>query len=647
MRGLHCGGGGVRTAATYLRWQRDRPALVSLIGGKSKARVAVLQALAELLNKGITPCLPLGDVDQPALAVLADALQGGGAASLAGSGALLPLAQALHAADLAAPGLSAAERAAVEDGQCASGGTAAICVQAGRAVLATAGAVAALSAEALQADVSVDREHAVLMVTCTIPTRFCRVPRLSARPPAPPLRRLCPPCSISQLATQQTARQGVRRGRGGVLPPQGLPGGGLLEGSRQVNAKKGGAGALPAIADVPAVHGAAVDALAAAAAPVRAVLATSALPAARDGAPQQAGSPALCSALLAAAPALLRAARLSLERCAAVVERITGISGPAFDGAADAAVQQRGLSGVLNLSRAAFEAAQQRVAAVAGRAALADGPPPSLAAAEAAYGALRVLQQAVQAEALAAVVSLRLQEGPAAAAPPPAAEPANGGAPADAKKMKKEKRGGGGGMALGKGTSLLRAALEHTAAASVCAAAGAGGAAAGGQLEACLLSLSLQGGASVALQLQAAGQAIAAHLDPAGAALGQTLVVLAALAEANAARRKPKIAKGAALGGPGRRDQHQALPHRQGLLPRPAPDAAAGGAARLGGAPRGGRLRRQGGPRAGDGDGHRRGRPSRRPPAAHSTPPTNHWCYSTPPPRKPHLHPTTHRLTRS
>jgi hypothetical protein len=128
--------------------------LVSLIGGKSKARLAVLQALTDLLNKGITPCLPLGDVDQPLLAALADALQGGGAAALAGSGALLPLAQALQEAGLEAPGLSAAERAAVEDGQCASGGTAAICVQAGRALLAAAGAVAALSAEALQADVS-------------------------------------------------------------------------------------------------------------------------------------------------------------------------------------------------------------------------------------------------------------------------------------------------------------------------------------------------------------------------------------------------------------------------------------------------------------------------------------------------------------
>jgi histidyl-tRNA synthetase len=327
----------------------------------------------------------------------------------------------------------------------------------------------------------------------------------------------------------------------------------LLEGSRQVNTKKGGAGALPAVADVPTVHGAAVDALAAAAAPVRAVLATAALPAGKDGAPRQAGSPALCAALLAAAPAMLRAARLSLERCTAVVERLADIAGPAFDSAPDAAMQQRGLSGVLNLSKAAFDAAQQRVAAVAGRAALADGPPPSLAASEATYGALRVLQQAVQAEALAAVVSLRLQEGPveAAAAPPPplaASEPADGGAPADGKKKKKEKekRGGGGGgsgLTLGKGTALLRASLEHTAAASVCAAAGP--AAAGGGLEACLLSLSLQDGTSVSLQLQAAGQAIADHLQPVGAALGQTLAALAAVVEANAARRKPKIAKGA------------------------------------------------------------------------------------------------------
>lgn len=128
--------------------------LLSLINGRSKVRLAVVEALAALLNAHLAPCLPATDADQAALAALAAALQGVGSACRGDSTLPEDLPAALAAAGVEAPGLSMAERAVVQDGQSASGGTGAICVEAGKQMLAVANAVAALSAEALQADVS-------------------------------------------------------------------------------------------------------------------------------------------------------------------------------------------------------------------------------------------------------------------------------------------------------------------------------------------------------------------------------------------------------------------------------------------------------------------------------------------------------------
>lgn len=127
--------------------------LLALINGKSGVRLAVVEALAALLNSSATPVLPAADADAAPLASLAAFLQGVGAAASA-DGAQQTAADALAAAGVEAPGLSAAERALVQDGQSVSAGTAAICVQAGKLLLAVANAAAALSAEALQADVS-------------------------------------------------------------------------------------------------------------------------------------------------------------------------------------------------------------------------------------------------------------------------------------------------------------------------------------------------------------------------------------------------------------------------------------------------------------------------------------------------------------
>lgn len=128
--------------------------LLALINGKSGVRLAVVEALAALLNSGAVPALPAADADAAPLGTLAAFLQGVGSTAGSAAGEQQTAAAVLAAAGIEAPGLSAAERALVQDGQSVSAGTAAICVQAGKLLLTVANAVAALSAEALQADVS-------------------------------------------------------------------------------------------------------------------------------------------------------------------------------------------------------------------------------------------------------------------------------------------------------------------------------------------------------------------------------------------------------------------------------------------------------------------------------------------------------------
>lgn len=131
--------------------------LNNLINGKSKCRLAVLEALASMLNSNIVPILPSGELDSVALRALAEALHGLG--STVGGDNILPTSQALEEAGIAVPGLSAVERTVIEDSQCASAATGAVCVQSGRALITAATAIAALSAEALQADVSYTNKH--------------------------------------------------------------------------------------------------------------------------------------------------------------------------------------------------------------------------------------------------------------------------------------------------------------------------------------------------------------------------------------------------------------------------------------------------------------------------------------------------------
>jgi histidine ammonia-lyase len=128
--------------------------LLSIMNGKSGCRLQVAEFLKDLLNFGITPAMPATTTeDAQLLSVLAGTCKAEGLCLSPEAGALQPLQQALVAAGLEAPGLSAAERAVLTSGASASAGIGALVVVAGRQLLAAATAVAALSCEAFGAQV--------------------------------------------------------------------------------------------------------------------------------------------------------------------------------------------------------------------------------------------------------------------------------------------------------------------------------------------------------------------------------------------------------------------------------------------------------------------------------------------------------------
>jgi histidyl-tRNA synthetase len=520
--------------------------LASLVNGKSKVRVAVVQALVELLNAGVTPCLPIDSDDRAALSALAAVVQGVGEAISSAAGERLGAAEVLNAAGVTPLELSAAEKGVLCAGSCVSAGTAALCVAAGKQLLTAATAVAALTAEALRADVRALDEEA---------------------------SEAQPHKAAADIAGQLRS---------------------LLQESGQVNARRGGAGSVASINAVSQAHGALLDGLNSVGSAVRVHLATAAVPAGKAGEAQQTEhAAALASSLLAAAMLMLKAILLSLKRTTLLIEQLRAW-GAAEDGkaGADANVVAVGLQGCMQLSRYAAEAAQQQVAEVSSQMALADeGASPSLAASEvrvegggggmfaccgagctvswmwqgseelcspptrggksfwypfhsipfhsipctaavqAAYSCFRVLLGATAAEALASVVSLSLQRvqlATAAATKAMAAAAVDGGSSApgeqpgaDGKKGKKKKgrEAVPEGLLLGKGTVLLRAALEEAAA----------GAAAMGK------ELHVPGGdeSAAAMVLQQAFVGVSDLLDPYKPALELQLKALQEVVEAN------------------------------------------------------------------------------------------------------------------
>lgn len=126
--------------------------LISLANGSTKLRLAVVQYLADLLNAQINVQLTSAATDSEPLRQLANAVAGSGVASQDSQHA--SLLQTLQQKQITPPGLSQHERSVLQSGQWVTLGVAAVTVQTARQLLLGATAVAALSAEALQVQVS-------------------------------------------------------------------------------------------------------------------------------------------------------------------------------------------------------------------------------------------------------------------------------------------------------------------------------------------------------------------------------------------------------------------------------------------------------------------------------------------------------------
>eukprot|EP00195_Chlamydomonas_chlamydogama_P004360 CAMPEP_0202919514 /NCGR_PEP_ID=MMETSP1392-20130828/76048_1 /ASSEMBLY_ACC=CAM_ASM_000868 /TAXON_ID=225041 /ORGANISM="Chlamydomonas chlamydogama, Strain SAG 11-48b" /LENGTH=441 /DNA_ID=CAMNT_0049612907 /DNA_START=108 /DNA_END=1430 /DNA_ORIENTATION=+ len=124
--------------------------LLALMNGRSGTRVQVCEFLVSLLNHNVIPVLHAQEEDQAVLRSLANACHASGnAIGNSGTAPVQLLSDVLASKQIAAPGLSAAERAAIESGGSATAGVAALIVQGSKKLLTMAAAVAALSCEAL------------------------------------------------------------------------------------------------------------------------------------------------------------------------------------------------------------------------------------------------------------------------------------------------------------------------------------------------------------------------------------------------------------------------------------------------------------------------------------------------------------------
>ena len=515
--------------------------LVNLANGKSSCRVGVLETLVSFLNSGIVPRLPATDTDSSALTVLADAMHGFGhtcspsmnkpasrntkedddirivdenrSNTIAGYNDNSNLSEALDHAGISVPGLSSAERASIVDGQAISAGTGAICVEYGRKMITMATCIAALTAEALRADI-----------------------------------KAFDPDVVDALPHKGAADIGatVRA---------------ILEGSNMVNAKKGGYGPMSALNDVCVVHAAAQQDVSGAAAPVKAVLGSSALPPAKDGSLQQASSPALQSSLMALAASLLRCTALSLKRTGAVIENVGNVEGiKSLRKAAgqpldedklisSAELLQTALQSISSGPCLSFEAAQQQISAALEKMTMADEVPPSLAASLAAYSAMHTLLEALSIEALVAVLSLRLLEGSQVNEEMDGVEEQNDSAKQDSKNKKKGKKKGIGGVQLGKGTVLLRSSLESALSTSMQESESNHDKTIAkiNVSQKKVLKLDLENGDRPVLlkSLRSLFSVMVSQLDASGPEFAKHINIINSVLEANAARRKPKVAKGA------------------------------------------------------------------------------------------------------
>ena len=124
--------------------------LNNLVNGKSKCRLSVAEAICTLLNNDVIPKVPMYKTDKECLGVVADAMHGVGCSMAQGEAIQSVFVQ--KGMDL--PQLSSDERLIIEDGQSMSAGIGSVCTEGGKTVLMFSTLIAALSAEALKAEVS-------------------------------------------------------------------------------------------------------------------------------------------------------------------------------------------------------------------------------------------------------------------------------------------------------------------------------------------------------------------------------------------------------------------------------------------------------------------------------------------------------------
>ncbi|KAK9849106.1 hypothetical protein WJX84_005227 [Apatococcus fuscideae] len=299
---------------------------------------------------------------------------------------------------------------------------------------------------------------------------------------------------------------------------------GFVEGSKQVTSKRKGSSALQESIDhIAEVHGALALAQTHAASKLKPEMAR---PASRpDKAGHVGASRSLLGYLLLLARAALDAGRLSLVRLQALT-------------ATSPLLQDVQVTAGLKLQQAA-ESTSAASAKIDNRL---DREGPSLQAALALSDAVSALQESLAAEAFAALLTLRQQAGP------PVLQP-NGNAPMEAAvtsdaapkadKKAAKKKGKTAGPALGKGSGHLLSALAA-------AASGVSGEAAecinAGPEDTLVWGL-LQNSSSS--DLSKASRGVQDLLDPLKPNLEPLLGSLRSIMEANQARRRPKVAKGA------------------------------------------------------------------------------------------------------
>lgn len=264
------------TSEAYVPAEVIRAALFfklnNVVNGKSKCRLSVVEQACSMLNTGVLPAVDATKTtDREVFSVIADAFHGVGRELSTGAS----LQVALDGAGIATSLLSTDERLILEDGMACSSGLGAICAEEGKSVVSLATFVAALSAEALKAEVKCfDAE-----VAETFPLK-----------------------EVNSVA--ETLRV-------------------MFTGSTQVSLKKNN-DVIPAIVDVPAVHGGVSSAIKAVATTCKASLASQSMPPHKSGSNRQYLSASAAQELLSLGGLLTAASSMSLERLGLVLDKISG-----------------------------------------------------------------------------------------------------------------------------------------------------------------------------------------------------------------------------------------------------------------------------------------------------------------------------------